>query len=154
MRSVAIVVLAALLAILAFLGFFSGMNFLMDPSGGTHGMDVSILEGTPVSDFALVGLFFVTAYGVLPIIAIYGLWRLPRGRWTDPLNRWTGQNWAWGMAVVIGAMLIIWIAVEVLLIGSPEGVPRTLQITMASMGAAMIMLTALPSVRRVTRLAA
>src|SRR5512136_5953 len=151
-RPAAIYVLIALGILLAFLGFFSGMSFLTDPSGGSHGMDTTILEGTPIGDFTLVGLFFVIAYGILPVLSIYGLWKLPRWRWTDAINKWTGQNWAWTVTAAIGVILIVWIIVEVALIGSPDGFPRFLQIMMALFGIVMLGLAMLPSVKKFTKL--
>jgi len=146
-RPVPILVIITLEAILAFLGFFSGITFLRDPSGATHGMDTSILATTPISNFTPVGLFFVICYGILPSLAIYGLWKRPRLRWTDIFNKWTRQNWAWTATVVIGIILIVWIIVEVSLIGSPVGLPRILQISMALLGVILIALAMLPHVR-------
>lgn len=148
-----VIALVVLETVLAFFGFASGSQFILDPSGGTHDMDSSILEGTPVGDFLLVGLFFVTCYGILPILIIYGLWKLPRWNWTDPVNRWTGQNWAWTAAAATGVILIIWIIVEVYYIGSPEGFPRFLQVTFATLGAVILALAFLPRTRTYARLA-
>ena len=153
MRPVAIMILIALEAILAFLGFFSGFSFLTDPSGGSHGMDTSVLEDTPIGDYTLVGLFFVIAYGILPVFAIFGLWKLPRWHWTDAINKWTGQNWAWSATAATGVILIVWIAVEVALIGSPEGVPRFLQVVIAFDGIVLLALAMLPRVRAYAKLA-
>ena len=110
-------------------------------------MDTSILVTTPISNFIPVGLFFVTCYGILPSLVIYGLWKRPRWRWTDAFNKWTRENWAWTVTVVIGVILIVWIAVEVALIGSPIGLPRFLQVTMALLGVVFIALAMLPRVR-------
>lgn len=151
---VAVIVLIVLQVILAFLGFFSGGQFIRDPTGGTHDMDTSILEGTPVGDFLLVGIFFVAAFGILPVLAAYGLRKLPRWRWTDPVNRWTGQNWAWTAAAATGAILIAWIVIEIMFIGSPEGFPRFLQISMALMGVVILTLAMLPSVKAYAKLTA
>lgn len=147
MKPVAVIILVVLEAVLAFLGFFSGGSFIFDPSGASHGMDTSTLEGTPVGDYFLVGLFFVIAYGILPVLAIYGLWKLPRWHWTDAINKWTGQNWAWTATAATGVILIIWIAVEVVLIGSPPGFPRFLQIMMTLDGIVILALAMLPRVR-------
>ena len=146
-RPASILLIIALEIILAILGFFSGISFLQDPSGGTHGMDTSILMTTPISDFTPVGLFFVTCYGILPSLAIYRLWKLPRWRRIDIFNKWTRENWAWTVTVVIGVILIVWIAVEVALIGSPIGLPRFLQVAMAGIGGILIALAMLPRVR-------
>jgi hypothetical protein len=151
-RPVSVTALIVLEAVLAFFGFASGSQFIRDPSGGTHDMDTSILEGTPVGDFLLVGLFFVTCYGVLPALIIYGLWRLPRWRWTDIVNKWTGQNWAWTAAAVTGVILIVWIMVEVYYIGSPEGFPRFLQVTFALLGIVILVLALLPNTREYSKL--
>lgn len=149
---VSVIAVIVLEAVLAFFGFASGLQFIRDPSGGTHDMDSSILEGTPVGDFLLVGVFFVTCYGILPVLVIFGLWRLPRWRWTDPVNKWTRQNWAWTAAAATGVMLILWIMVEVYYIGSPEGFPRFLQVTFASLGVIILALTLLPRSRAYTKL--
>lgn len=152
-RSVAVKVLIVLEAILAFLGFASGSQFLIDPSGKTHGMDTTILAGTPVGDFFLVGLFFVTLFGILPILAIYGLWKLPRWRWTDAVNKWTGQNWAWTATMAIGILLILWIVIEIILIGSPDGFPRFLQVMMTLLGIVILVLAMRSRVRAYSKLA-
>ncbi len=115
-------------------------------------MDTTMLATTPIGDFTLVGLFFVTCYGILPILAMAGLWKLPRWRWTDAVSKWTGQNWAWTATAATGVILIVWIAVEVMLIGSPNGFPRFLQVTMALMGIVILALAMLPLVRAFTKL--
>ena len=150
-RPSSIALLIALELILAFLGFASGLRFLQDPSGTTHGMDTSLLATTPISTFAPVGLFFVACYGALPILASYGLWKLPRWRWTDFICAWTGHNWSWTATMAIGTILIGWITVEVALIGSPAGMPRILQVAMAIFGAVLIALAMLPRVKAYTR---
>ncbi len=151
-RPPSVFALVVLEAILAFFGFASGSQFILDPSGGTHKMDTSTLEGTPVGDFLLVGVFFVTCFGILQIFTIYGLWRLPRWRWTDPINKWTGQNWAWTAAAATGVILIVWIIVEVYYIGSPDGFPRFLQVTFALLGVVVIALALMPKTRAYARL--
>jgi hypothetical protein len=151
-RPAAVYVLIVLEGILALLGFASGLTFVADPSGEAHDMDVSVLEGTPVGDYLLVGLFFVIFYGILPVLAIGGLLWLPRCRWTDAVNRWTGQNWAWTATAATGVILIVWIAVEIWFIGSPEGVPRMLQVMMTILGVVILALSMLPGVRAFTKL--
>ena len=152
MKPVAVMILIALEIVLAFLGFASGITFLVDPSGRAHGMDTALLVTTPIRDFTLVGLFFVICYGILPVLAVVGLWKLPRWRWTDIFNKWSGENWAWTATAATGVILIVWIAVEVMLIGSPNGFPRFLQVTMALMGIIILALTMLPRVRMFTKL--
>lgn len=144
--------LIVLEAILVIFGLASGLQFIRDPSGGTHDMDTSILEGTPVGDFLLVGLFFVACYGILPTLVIFGLWKLPRWRWTDPINKWTRQNWAWTAAAATGISLVMWIIVEVYYIGSPGGFPRFLQVTFALFGVVVLALVFMPRTRAYAKL--
>jgi hypothetical protein len=151
-KPAAVYVLIALEVLLAFLGFASGFTFFLSPSGQAHGMDRAILENTPVGDFTLVGLFFIVFFGILPCLAIFGLWKLPRWHWTDAVNKWTGQNWAWTATAATGVILILWIAVEVMLIGSPDGFPRFLQVMMTLDGVVILALAMLPRVRAFTKL--
>jgi hypothetical protein len=152
-RLVAVWMLIALEVLLAALGFASGITFLVDPSAKAHGMERTLLQTTPIRDFTLVGLFFVACYGILPSLAVYGLWRLPRWRWTDVVNKWTSLNWAWTATAATGVILIVWIAVEIMLIGSPNGLPRFLQAMMALLGIVILALATLPRVRAYTKLA-
>jgi uncharacterized membrane protein (DUF2068 family) len=151
-KPAAVYVLIALEVLLAVLGFASGITFLLDPSGKTHDMDTTLLKTTPVGDFTLVGLFFVACYGILPTLATYGLWKLPRWRWTDAVNKWPRQNWAWTATAATGVILILWIAVEIMLIGSPNGFPRFLQVMMTLLGVVILALAMLPRVRVYTKL--
>jgi hypothetical protein len=152
-KSKALKALIATEGIFAFMGFASGFVLLFSPSGKVMGVS-HLLKNAPVGDFTLVGLFFVAFYGVLPALAAYGLWTQKRWRWTDVLNEWTGQHWAWTASAALGIILIIWIAVEVILLGFLDGIGGVLQVVMAGLGLFVLALVMLPSVRSSTKLEA
>lgn len=133
--------------VFAFVGLMSGYAMLSDPSGEGMGLTLDYLENAPVGDYALVGLFFVLAYGILPAVAAFGLWKRPRWTWTDPLNKWTGQHWSWTATVALGAVMLIWILVEVVIVGLLDGIGGALQAIVTILGIGIILLATRPSVR-------
>jgi hypothetical protein len=146
--------LISLEAVFAVVGFASGVPLVYDPSGKAMGLSTDLLERTPVSDFLLVGLFFIAFYGVLPLAASYGLMSGRRWRWTDILDRRTGQHWGWTASVAVGVILEIWIAFELLTMGFLNGSGGVLQVAMAGIGIVMLALASRPSVRGITRIGA
>ena len=62
------------------------------------------------------------------------------------------DSWRSRATAATGVVLIIWIAVEVALMGSPDGFPRFLQVTMTLLGVVILGLTMLPRVRAYTKL--
>jgi hypothetical protein len=72
-RPKALKVLIATEGIFAFAGLMSGYGLLSSPSGKWTGLSLDLLKNTPIGDFALVGLFFVAFYGVLPALAAWAL---------------------------------------------------------------------------------
>lgn len=134
-------------AIFAFLGFASGFLLLLSPSGKAMGLSLDLLENTPVGDFALVGLFFIAFYGLLPSLAVYGLLTKKRLRLTESLDRWTGQHWAWTASVAEGLIMLLWIGVELVLLGFLSGVGGVLQVIITCLGLLILGLAARPSVR-------
>lgn len=139
--------LSLLTLILAAGGFYGGVSFLADPVGSPMGMSTSLLEGTPVSTYTLPGLFLLLAMGLLPVLALYGLWAKPRWAWTDFLNRWTGRHWSWTATVGASLLLLAWLIYEAVSIGY-----FALQGILGGIGLAMLLLALLPSVRNYYRL--
>lgn len=128
------------------------MELILSPSGKAMGLDHDLLNNTPVGDFTLVGLYFLAFFGLLPTLAIYGLLTRRRWRWTDAANKWTGQHWAWTASAAVGVMLLVWIVVELSLLGFLSGIGGALQIIMSVLGVWILALCMLPSVRNSTKL--
>jgi hypothetical protein len=151
-RPRALKILIALEAVFGIVGLASGIPLVYDPSGKTMGLSSDLLERTPVGDFLLVGLFFMAFYGVLPLLASYGLMTKKRWTWTDILNKWTGELWGWTASALVGVILLLWIAFELLTMGFLSGSGGVLQIAMASLGVVMLALAAHSSVRASMRI--
>jgi len=139
--------LVAIEGVFAFVGFISGYGLLSSPSGEELGLSQDLLEHAPVDDFTLVGLWFVAFYGVVPVLAAYGLWTKKRWRWTDAVNKWTGQNWAWTLTAALGIILLLWIGLELIFVGPLGGIGGALQVIITVLGIAILFLVTRPSVR-------
>ncbi len=151
-RPVTIKVLVIVIGFFAFMGFVSGALLLLGPSGRLLGLQHDILDDAPVGDFTLVGIWFVVLFGLLPSFAIYGLVSKRRWEWTDPINAWTGHLWGWTASVAVGALMLLWTAIEIALLGLLTGIGGTLQIMISIWGILTLGLTALPSVRKDMRM--
>jgi hypothetical protein len=137
-------VLAALVLFLAASGLGGGVALLGDPSGRSLSMQPNLLRGTPFPDYTIPGFILITAFGLYPLLVLYGLLRRPWWDWMERRNPFKGQHWAWGGTVVLGAALVIWIFVQVLLIGYVS----RLQPFYGILGLIMIRLALSPRVRR------
>ncbi|MBN1427436.1 MAG: hypothetical protein JXB07_03565 [Anaerolineae bacterium] len=116
------VLLWLLLFALAFLGLgglYGGIAMLSDPTGGSLQM-TEVLPLLPVPNFILPGLFLLFVMGLVPLFLIYALLKRPVWMWAEPLSRLTGRHWAWLGTLSVGAVLIIWLAVQGLMIGFKE----------------------------------
>ncbi|OGS44452.1 MAG: hypothetical protein A3K76_03580 [Euryarchaeota archaeon RBG_13_57_23] len=151
-RPAALKVLVALEGVFAIVGFMSGYGLLSSPSGEGLGLSIDLLDNAPVSDYTLVGLFFVAFYGILPSMTAYGLWTRRRWRWTDAVNKWTGQLWGWTATAALGIIMLLWIVVELIFVGALSGIGGALQIVITVLGVVVLGLVTRPSVRSHMRL--
>lgn len=101
-RPAALWLLLVLLLVQGLGGLAGGLSLALRPDGSIMQMPVSYLDGSPFSDYLIPGLILLLVLGVLPLVAVAGLWM--------------GRRWAWYAAVVVGLGLMIWILVEILII--------------------------------------
>jgi len=103
---------------------------VVDPSGELLQMPLSMLAGSPFNTFLIPGIILLIILGIFPMIIFYGL-----------LKR---RIWAWTGALAVGIALIIWIGVEIWMIGYHSEPP--LQLIYGLLGLILLGLVTLPSV--------
>ena len=101
-RPTAIKVLIIIELFIAILGLATGLSLLSDPSGKALGLDV-IKDQIPFQNLTLLGLWFVGPYGLLPVLLAYGLY--------------TGKNWAWKPALYLAIIEVVWVTVQIPMVG-------------------------------------
>jgi len=112
-------------------GLYGGIALVMDPSGDLLQMPISMLDGTPFHSFLIPGLILLTILGIFPMIVLYGLWKR--------------RYWSWIGALTVSIALIIWIGVQIWMVGYHPEPP--LQLIYGLLGLILFILTIHPSVR-------
>ncbi len=124
--------LMVFLAVQAIGAIAGGIGLVQDPVENI-GMPLSMLEGSPFSDYLVPGLILLILVGLLPAVALYGVARR--------------HAWGWWLAVAAGAGLVIWIITEVVLLGYLPGTGLGLQIGMGLLGVVVLALALLHATR-------
>ena len=112
-------------------GLIGGVALVIDPSGELLQMPLSMLEGSPFDTFLIPGIILLTILGIFPMCVVYGLW--------------VRLNWAWMGSLLVSAALIIWIGVEIWMVGYHTEPP--LQLIYGLLGLILLVLVLMPSVR-------
>ena len=112
-------------------GLIGGIALVIDPSGELLQMPLSMLEGSPFDTFLIPGIILLTILGIFPMCVVYGLW--------------VRLNWAWMGSLLVSVALIIWIGVEIWMVGYHTEPP--LQLIYGLLGLILLVLVLMPSVR-------
>ena len=94
-------------ALQAFIGLGAlggGLMLVIDPSGSALELPMSLLEGSPFPDFLIPGMFLLAVNGIGSMIGA-GL-------------SFTRRRYAQEIAIVLGAILVAWIVIQVVIISS------------------------------------
>lgn len=124
--------LIALMIFQGLSGLGGGIGLIIDPSGETLHIPLNWLQGSPFSDYLIPGIILLLVLGFFPLAVSYALIRK--------------LSWSWMASLIVGIALIIWIAVEILIIGYQPKPP--LQLIYGLVGIFMVILVLLPGVRR------
>lgn len=108
---------------------FGGGMLILDPSGARLAIPLSYLDGSPFGDYLVPGLVLFTAFGVGSLVVMYTVLRRLR--------------FAWLAALGLGAAQVVWILVQIAIIGEING----LHLVYGGLGLALAVLAASPSFR-------
>jgi hypothetical protein len=84
-------------------GLAGGFGLWSNPTGKELGIPLALLEGTPFSDYVVPGAILLTVLGVGPLVAAFAVAQR--------------LEWAWWSIMATGAGLVIWITVQISMIG-------------------------------------
>lgn len=112
-------------------GIAGGYGLAADPSGASLRIPLELLADSPFSDYFVPGLTLLVVLGIGPLLVLYGLW--------------TRQAWGWYGALLVGVALMIWIVVQIALVGYMSWPP--LQLVYGLLGLAIAGLALMPQVR-------
>ncbi|MGZ4539870.1 MAG: hypothetical protein ACXVXS_12190 [Blastococcus sp.] len=114
----------AVLVVLIGGGWYGGLSFVTDPSGGGLGMTTAELPKWPLlGDYTLPGVALIAIFGVLPVVALVLLVRRP--------------ELGWPATTVIGALLAGWMVGQILALGLTF---PAMQLTFLVVGLALVVL--------------
>lgn len=143
-RPFALFVLVVLLFLQAAGAIYGGFCLVLDPTGGLLKMGEEVLAKTPFGSFLIPGLILGLLLGLIPLMLIYPLLVKPQWKWAKALNIYKHQYWAWTYSLFTGIIIIIWIDVQIWLIGYSE----LIQTIIAALGILIVIFTLWPSVMK------
>lgn len=141
-RPISVFLLVALLIFTGFGGLYGGYSLIKEPDGSLMGMDPGMLLNSPFSTFLIPGIILVIFNGLLPLLIAWGLLVKPPWHWPEILNLYHKQHWCWTFSLYYGFILIIWINVQLIMMGESS----LLQPVFALTGALISILTMIPGV--------
>jgi hypothetical protein len=142
-RTFSVWLIFALMLIIALGALGAGMMLIASPDGRFMSWTTDMLNGT-FPNYLIPGLVLFLFVGVFPVFASISLLKLPAWRWPDNLNPSKKLHWAWATSWAAGTIMLVWIAVETVLLGYMS----FLQPLVAAVGLLIILLTLMPATRR------
>jgi hypothetical protein len=97
-------VLGALQAFIGLGAMGGGFGLMLDPSGNALGLPISFLDGSPFNDFLIPGIFLFAVNGA--------------GSMAGAGFSFTRRRYAQEIAMVLGAILVTWIVIQIIIINS------------------------------------
>ncbi len=111
-KTFSIYLLIIFIALEGISGLLGGLSLVIDPSGNMIGLPINWLEGSMFTDYLIPGIILLTVLGIYPLITIPGL---VNGTKRSLIN-----------SRLIGYALVIWIAVEIFIVGYKSDPPLQL----------------------------
>lgn len=123
-KSFTIYVLIILVVILGIGGIYGGASLVNDPTGKDLVLPLRWLQASPFKNYLIPGIILLTVLGIFPIAAAAALIMRSRGALTS--------------ARIVGYALIIWMAVELYIVGYQPQSP--LQLIFGLLGVLILLL--------------
>lgn len=136
--------LIAVMIFLSISGLFGGISLIIDPTGTNLHLSLYLLESTFLNSFLLPGIILLLFLGIYPAFVAYGLITRRKIKVANRLNIFKKRHWAWTFSLYCGIILIIWIDIQVMMVGGGY----TLQTVYALLGVLIIIITLTPSLTR------
>ena len=136
-----------LLALLLFQGIGAlagGAALIIKPDGSLLHMPLSLLQGSLFMNYLIPGLTLMLILGVYPVFTFAILLAQPDWKFLQKLNIYSNRYAGWTFSLFVGLGLIIWMDVEVAVIGFGSIV----QAVYAGLGLLVVIFTLTPSVMR------
>jgi len=128
---------------MAISGIFGGMTFIISPSGELISMPIDILIGSPFNSFFLPGIILFIIIGIYPSFIFFGLLNRKQIKIFSLINIYKEIHWAWTSSIYSGIILILWIDIQIFLIGYNSA----LQFIYSLIGVITIIFALIPSVK-------
>jgi len=130
-RPLTFYILIGLMTFQGLSGLFGGIMLALDPGGNSLNMPIDLLKNSPFTNYLFPGIILLVILGILPLIVMNGLWKK--------------QKWSWYGSLFVSLALLIWIFVEVMMIGYQAEPP--LQLIYGLAGIFLLIFTLMPSVK-------
>lgn len=88
-------ILSVLLFLLAANAFYGGISFILEPDGSLLKINPAWLEKSPFTNFLIPGILLLLFLGVLPLIALIGLFSKKKSGFLSVLNFFPEKHWGW-----------------------------------------------------------
>ena len=125
-------ILITFIIIQAISGLAGGIGLISDPTGASLRIPQEWLTNSPFKDYLIPGIILFTVLGIFPAIVSIGLWK--------------EKYWGRLGSLLLGFALLIWIIVEIIIIGYQSNPP--LQLIYGILGIVILLLTNLPRVKK------
>ena len=137
-----------LISLLLFNGIsaiFGSLAMMIYPDGDLLKMPLEMLRGTPFKNYFIPGVLLFVFNGLLPIMAAAGLLKRRPEKALPGFGILSNYHWAWSLSLISGIGLIVWILVQIAMIGFWR--ENLIQAICLTEGLMIVVLTLLPSVQ-------
>jgi hypothetical protein len=131
-RPVILYFLMALVIFQGLSGLIGGVGLVIDPTGKSLQIPIEWLDNSFFDDYLTPGLILLIVLGFYPIVVFYGILK--------------NLSWSWFATLFLGIALLIWIGVEIVIIGYQASPP--LQLIYGLVGLLILVLVLSPPLKR------